>query len=181
MGVLIFLVFVGLSLAGRVMKGQEQRRRTEGQPQRPPKQNETPGQADGSRPRPQHQQWPPTPPPVRPGARYGTPQAEPRTPPPPPRREPVQIGVGQTSGSMETGQMEGIGTGQGISSMMDVGPRASERAQDVKEHSVHGQPKPTPVSLQVADLLNNTDAVTRGIIMAEVLGKPKALRGRGRR
>ncbi|HYG58812.1 MAG TPA: hypothetical protein VD902_12210 [Symbiobacteriaceae bacterium] len=193
-GVLIFLVFVGVSLVGRFLKSQQGQQGQQGQQPKwpgpvanPPRGTPKPTWAPPAPPRPQSQ--------PRPGR-----QQQP-APGGQPRREPVPRdisgeGVG-TEGAWSG--MEGPGAGDRVYEAAnrfsqesdqiarhslgevyeDTGGRHLHRLQDElvrpgDEAAVVTPGESTAWNLQPA--MASRDSLAQAVVLAEVLGKPKALR-----
>jgi hypothetical protein len=191
-GLLMFLVFLGVSFAGKLLKNRQQ------------------GQDTGREPR--RQQWPgPTAPPGIPGyPRPAMPPLPRQSPAPQPsvpmqQSRPPQPSV-PVRGVDDVGEgvgTEGPGAGETVQAELarfdqqtnrlakpDLGayqPRLPQYQAHFSrlQTALHRQEaEPVVVAADVVtgldDALADPQAVARAFVLAEVLGKPRALRGRGR-
>ncbi|MFZ5826084.1 MAG: hypothetical protein ACOY94_17450 [Bacillota bacterium] len=181
-GLVIFLVFAGLSLLGRVAKNKEQQGPQRQERHERPK---WPGPVAG--PGMPGQGQPPWPqPPPRP-----QPKPQPQSQPQQPARQMSGEGVSvEGRSSMLGGSVEGRSsmvtgtmtenrarfrdqTEQWLGARVETGLHGSSPAAEVVTYNQQVNP--------VAQALASKEGLAQGVLLAEILGKPRALRPHGKR
>jgi hypothetical protein len=178
-GILLFIVFLGVSFIGRLMK------------------NQRAGQDTGREPR--RQQWPgPTAPPGIPGYPRPMTNSVPRQPsgspqPPvpsqwnrPPQPMPRRDADDDDEGvSIEGVSVEGPAAGENVQAELARFNQASNRFGQLGRlktalHAPEAEPAVARLAPDALVGLDDPQSVARAFVLAEVLGKPRALRGRSR-